>query len=101
MALRDQAAKRLECAFGGRDARLGAAAAGRLAPRPLPRSAPRAARPVPLPPRQAFTSIAKDVMTRLQQEQVDQQAASALSPIKLTSQLDRAKQRKKKSCCDS
>jgi hypothetical protein len=40
-------------------------------------------------------------MTRLQQEQVDQQAASALSPIKLTSQLDRAKQRKKKSCCDS
>ncbi|KIZ04973.1 small rab-related GTPase [Monoraphidium neglectum] len=50
---------------------------------------------------EAFTSIARDVMQRLQQEQADQQAASALSPINLTSQLDRAKQRKKKGCCES
>ncbi|KAI8473092.1 MAG: Rab8/RabE-family small GTPase [Monoraphidium minutum] len=51
---------------------------------------------------EAFTSIAKDVMQRLQQEQADQQAASAMSPIKLTSQLDRAKQqrRKKGGCCE-
>lgn len=56
---------------------------------------------LPPPSLQAFTSIAKDVMQRLQQEQADQQAASALSPIKLTSQLDRAKQRKKKGCCES
>jgi hypothetical protein len=53
----------------------------------------------PLP--QAFTSIAKDVMQRLQQEQVDQQAASAQAPLKLTSQLDRAKQRQKRGCCES
>lgn len=57
--------------------------------------------PSPSLPPKAFTSIAKDVMQRLQQEQVDQQAASAMSPIKLTSQLDRAKQRKKKGCCES
>jgi hypothetical protein len=61
-----------------------------------------AARDAPAPPLpQAFTSIAHDVMQRLQQEQADQQAASALSPINLTSQLDRAKQRKKKGCCES
>lgn len=51
---------------------------------------------------QAFTSIARDVMGRLQREQVEQQAASAVAPIKLTSQLDRAKQqRRKKGCCES
>jgi hypothetical protein len=40
-------------------------------------------------------------MQRLQQEQVDQQAASAQAPLKLTSQLDRAKQRQKRGCCES
>jgi hypothetical protein len=51
---------------------------------------------------QAFTHIARDVMVRLQQEQADQQAASALSPITLTPQLDRAKQqqRRRTACCD-
>lgn len=39
-------------------------------------------------------------MQRLQQEQAHQQKASELSPINLTSQLDRARQRKK-GCCES
>jgi Ras-related protein Rab-8A len=48
---------------------------------------------------EVFTSIAKDVMQRLQREQADQQAASTASPLKLTSNLD--KTRKKKGCCES
>lgn len=50
---------------------------------------------------QVFTSIAKDVMQRLQQEQVDQQQVSTASPLKLTSNLDKTKQRKKKGCCEA
>jgi hypothetical protein len=49
---------------------------------------------------QVFTSIAKDVMQRLQHEQADQQQASTSSPLKLTSNLDKSK-RRKKTCCDS
>lgn len=50
---------------------------------------------------QVFTSIAQDVMQRLQQEQADQQSAATSSPIKLTSNLDKAKQRRKKGCCEA
>jgi hypothetical protein len=50
---------------------------------------------------QVFTSIAKDVMQRLQQEQADQQQTASPSTLKLTSNLDNAKQRKKKGCCDT
>ncbi|KAF6266086.1 ras family-domain-containing protein [Scenedesmus sp. NREL 46B-D3] len=50
---------------------------------------------------EVFTSIAKDVMQRLQREQADQQQVSTSSPLKLTSNLDKTKQRRKKSCCDS
>ena len=52
-------------------------------------------------PVQVFTSIAKDVMQRLQQEQADQQQTASPSTLKLTSNLDKAKQRKKKGCCDT
>lgn len=50
---------------------------------------------------EAFTRIARDALARLAREQADQQAASALAPVNLTSQLDRAKQRRKKGCCES
>lgn len=50
---------------------------------------------------QVFTSIAQDVMQRLQQEQADQQDATTSSPIKLTSSLDKAKQRRRKGCCEA
>jgi hypothetical protein len=50
---------------------------------------------------QVFTSIAQDVMQRLQQEQADQQNATTSSPIKLTSSLDKAKQRRRKGCCEA
>jgi len=50
---------------------------------------------------EVFTSIAKDVMQRLQQEQADQQQTASPSTLKLTSNLDKAKQRKKKGCCDT
>eukprot|EP00879_Flechtneria_rotunda_P002040 GHRR01002218.1.p1 GENE.GHRR01002218.1~~GHRR01002218.1.p1 ORF type:complete len:215 (+),score=57.19 GHRR01002218.1:336-980(+) len=50
---------------------------------------------------EVFTSIAKDVMQRLQQEQVDQQQVATVSPLKLTSNLDKAKQRRKKGCCEA
>eukprot|EP00882_Tetradesmus_deserticola_P003552 GHRQ01003760.1.p1 GENE.GHRQ01003760.1~~GHRQ01003760.1.p1 ORF type:complete len:219 (+),score=97.91 GHRQ01003760.1:332-988(+) len=49
---------------------------------------------------EVFTSIAKDVMQRLQREQADQQQVGTSSPLKLTSNLDKAKQRRKKTCCD-
>jgi hypothetical protein len=48
-----------------------------------------------------FQTIAKDVMQRLQQEQVDQAQASSASPLKLTSNLNSAKRGKKKTCCES
>uniref|UniRef100_A0A383VMM6 Uncharacterized protein n=1 Tax=Tetradesmus obliquus TaxID=3088 RepID=A0A383VMM6_TETOB len=51
---------------------------------------------------EVFTSIAKDVMQRLQQEQAEQQTVGGTSsPLKLTSNLDKSKQRRKKGCCDS
>ena len=50
---------------------------------------------------QVFTSIAQDVMQRLQQEQADQQSAATSSPLKLTSNLDKAKQRRRKGCCEA
>lgn len=50
---------------------------------------------------QVFTSVAQDVMQRLQQEQADQQSAATSSPIKLTSNLDKAKQRRRKGCCEA
>jgi Ras-related protein Rab-8A len=52
----------------------------------------------------AFTAIARQVMARLQREAADQQAAAAGAGgqgITLTSQLDRAKARRKKGCCES
>jgi hypothetical protein len=49
---------------------------------------------------QVFTSIAKDVMQRLQQEQDSQQQLPPVSPLKLTSTLDKQR-RKKGACCSS
>jgi hypothetical protein len=48
-----------------------------------------------------FQSIAKDVMQRLQQEQADTTNVASQSPLKLTSNLDKAKQRRRKGCCEA
>lgn len=55
-----------------------------------------------MPGLQVFTSIAKDVMQRLQQEQSEQQQAVSASPLKLPTALDKNKMgSRKKGCCDS
>lgn len=48
-----------------------------------------------------FTCIAKQVMQRLQQEQAEQQAALPPQPLKLNSNFDTGKPRRKKACCGS
>jgi hypothetical protein len=51
---------------------------------------------------QVFGAIAKDVVQRLQQEQADTAHAATSSPLKLTSNLDMAKQRsRRKGCCEA